>query len=298
MSYSVAKCDERDGAHGNSRFEGRLVVDEPSMPDGTNRDASGRARAATRAFDLLEFFQQTRRPARTTEIGRALGIPNSSADDLLRALLAKGYLSYNAQTKFYSPSYRLIHVSDSLMDGFPILDSLHEIEVDLRDSTGQTVVIAAQEGVMLRVVSVQLGENPSPKINVGALHPLARYHEKRGWLPTSNLASVILAANRDRDIVNILSELDEPGRLTNYLPLIERLRSIRTTGIAECQIRDSELASLACGFDRGSKLPVIAVGCVGEQKEVDRWRPDFRFRISNCLSGRREREAPEPIEYF
>jgi DNA-binding IclR family transcriptional regulator len=238
--------------------------------------AGDRARTAVRAFEVLEFFGEFGQPARTAEIGRALGIPDSSADDMLKALYAAGYLSFNPSSKFYSPSYRVIRLAEEFMAGFPVLSQVHEIERAIVDETGQTAMVAAQEGVMLRVVSVLAGHCQDYMGRVGCLRPLATYDEARGWTTTSNFADALLAANSDIEIINILRELEEPGRLTDFNPLLERVRLIRRCGLADSDTRRSvTVAARAFWLGRSRETPTLAIGCIGYRNEMRRWGPDF-----------------------
>jgi DNA-binding IclR family transcriptional regulator len=256
-----------------------------SRHDGVKRAAPGaadRARAAVRAFEVLEFFREHGQPARTAEIGRALGIPNSSADDLLKVLHATGYLSFNPCSKYYSPSYRVIRLAEEFMAGFPALSQVHEIERSILDETGQTVMVAAQEGAMLRVVSVLKGRCPELLMRIGCLQPLAHYEETQGWILTSTFAGALLAANSDLEIINILRELDAPGRHTDFNPLLERVRRIRKRGVADCEvIRAPAIAACASWLGRSKEMPALAIGCIGYAGELAHWRPYFDRAVGN-----------------
>jgi DNA-binding IclR family transcriptional regulator len=243
---------------------------------------NNKARAAGRALEVLEFFREYGVPARTVEIGRALGIPNSSADDLLKALNAAGYLSFNAHTKCYSPSYQVIRLAEEFMGKFSNLSQVHEIERTMRDDTGQTVLVAIQEGAMLRVVSALNGVCDEPLMRIGCRRPLAHYDETSGWNPTSNFAGALLAANTDLEIVEILSELEEPGRLTDFKRLLERVKVIRNRGLADQEVaRSPSIAVCASWISRSKAAPAMAIGCIGYSREYASWRRYFDGGASN-----------------
>jgi DNA-binding IclR family transcriptional regulator len=238
-----------------------------------------RARAASRAFDVLEYFREHGRPVRVMHIAKALGIPNSSADDLLKVMVAKGYLTFNIQTKLYSPSYRLYSMIGDISSTFPTLSRVREIEYSLQERTGQTILVAIQEFSMFRIASVAKGFYFDPQsINVKS-RPLARYDSVLGWLPTSNFALTLLAANSDIEIVEILSDLDKPGRSKNYLPFLERVRVVRKRGYAKCEFSrhadPSPFTSYAKALRVEDEMPMMAIGCVGRQTEVEPWRGLF-----------------------
>jgi DNA-binding IclR family transcriptional regulator len=226
--------------------------------------------ALPRAFDVLEYFRTRRRAAQTHQDGRALGIPNSSADDLLNVMVAKGYLSYIAGSKYYTPSYGLLRMAEDLVERFSALESIGNIEHQLRE--GQTVIVTSQEASMFRIVSVAMGGGFKPQPINNGLAPLARFNERRGWVPTSNFAGALLAAHSDVEIVDILSKLDEPRCLTNFHPLLEQVRAIRKRGSAECELRPragvGPIASIAKSLNCSEEMPAIAIGCVGHTEEM------------------------------
>jgi DNA-binding IclR family transcriptional regulator len=237
----------------------------------------GRARSATRAIDVFEYFLWAKRPAKTRDISRGLGIPNSSADDILKALLRRGYLSYSARTKMYSPSLRLVGLGENFLENFPWLRQLNALGRQLNAETGQTVVISVQEGNRFRVVSAVPGRYFDPeRVRVGAACQLAFFHAQHGWLPTSNFAAAILAANSDVEILKILSTLNASGPQSDYSPLLHRIRKVRAQGFAPCETGGAEPAiSLARWLRRSDRLPTCAVGCIGPARDGDDWRSIF-----------------------
>ena len=74
----------------------------------------GSVKSCLRTLEVLEYFMKSGEPARTIEISEALGIPNSSADEILRTLASTGYLTYNQATKLYAPSYKLVANASSI----------------------------------------------------------------------------------------------------------------------------------------------------------------------------------------
>ncbi len=75
---------------------------------GARDAAQGGVKSCLRALDILHYFTTHAAPARTIDISEELGIPNSSADEILRTLASMGYLTFNRETKRYVPSYKLV----------------------------------------------------------------------------------------------------------------------------------------------------------------------------------------------
>ena len=60
-----------------------------------------------RVFELLELFDEVRRPVSVTEVARALGIPQSSTSALLRSMVTLGYCEVDATARRYVPTARV-----------------------------------------------------------------------------------------------------------------------------------------------------------------------------------------------
>lgn len=252
-------------------YQKGLVPRKDSSNSGGNK-----ARAAARTIQVLEYFRNHGQPARTVEIGRALNIPNSSADDLLKALHAAGYLCYDDRAKSYIPSYHVVRLAEEFMGRFPSLAHIHQIERIVHQETGQTVLVAVQEGAMLRVISVLNGEYKERLTSIGCKTPLAHYDEQFGWIPTSNFAGALLAANSDLEIVEILSQLEQPNRLTNFKLLLDRVRLIRNRGIADQELKNrTSIAVCASWLGKSREAPTTAIGCIGYSRNFSDWRRHF-----------------------
>jgi DNA-binding IclR family transcriptional regulator len=279
MKHDMQDAPARSYAH----------IDADRRPQNDADHIIDRARAASRAFDVLEYFRQHGRPARMTHIAQALDIPNSSADDLLKVMVAKGYLTFGNQTKLYSPSYRLFRMIGDISSTFPGLGRVREIENTLQARTGQTVLVAIQEFSMFRIASVAKGIWFDPRRIDVSSRPLARYDDGLGWLPTSNFALSLLASNSDTEIVEVLNDLEQPGRTTNYLPFLERVRAARKRGYAkcefDCQAEASPFMSYAKPLRVESDMPAMAIGCVGRQREVEPWRGLFTNGIPSFIEA-------------
>jgi len=65
-------------------------------------------KSAARVLEVFECFDRVQRPASVTEIARVLGYPQSSTSELLRSLVAPGYLESEPEDRrSCSPTARL-----------------------------------------------------------------------------------------------------------------------------------------------------------------------------------------------
>lgn len=62
------------------------------------RADGGMVKSATRVFELIELFEVERQPMRVSTIVEKLGAPQSSVSMLLKTLVARGYMEFDAAT--------------------------------------------------------------------------------------------------------------------------------------------------------------------------------------------------------
>lgn len=128
-------------------------------------------KSAARVLEVFEFFAKRRSPASVSDVCLALGYPQSSTSVLLKSLLSLGYVSYDAVTRRYSPTTRVALLGNWIEESSAGLIGLLE---DLRRETGETVVLAQQNGVYVQFVQI-LDAAGSRRIvlPVGMRYPLA-----------------------------------------------------------------------------------------------------------------------------
>ena len=115
---------------------------------------SGMVKSANRVFDLLELFERVRRPLRVGEIAERLGIPQSSVSMLLRTMVARGYMEFDAQLRTYCPSVRVAFLCGWTTRRQGAGASVHDAMRRLSSETGETVLLGRQSGNMLQYLSV------------------------------------------------------------------------------------------------------------------------------------------------
>jgi hypothetical protein len=72
-------------------------------------------KSAARVFELLELFDAERRPLRVTEIVQRLDMPQSSVSMLLKTMVARGYMEFDAADCSYCPSVRISFLNEWAM---------------------------------------------------------------------------------------------------------------------------------------------------------------------------------------
>lgn len=124
--------------------------------------ASGRdavVKSAARVLRVLEFFDDVQREARLSEISRRLDLPASSASVLLHSLVRLGYLSHDRGRRTFQPTLRVgmlgSWTTGTLADDGWITRMLQ----DLSSGTGETISIAARNGIYAQYIRVVQATN-------------------------------------------------------------------------------------------------------------------------------------------
>lgn len=242
---------------------------EQAAPRGTPRHrARAGVKSAVRAIEIIEHFSRIDQPARTSEISESLGLPNSSADEILRTLADLGYLSFSERTKRYAPSYKLVGLMQAIERGFFGGDRLRDLLHDLRTETGGTIYITAQNDCWLESVAQVRGSwegRESP--DSGDRWQLVRF-DGEGWQPGTNFAGALLTLHSNGEIIDLAVRsqamgIAPKGQFVMH-DLIDRVRRIRSRGYSICRRNDTvQVESIACPMRiPGANVPV-AVGVLG-----------------------------------
>lgn len=114
----------------------------------------GMVKSAMRVFELLELFDAERRPLRIAEIVERSGMPQSSVSMLVKTLVARGYMEFDARTREYCPSVRVAFLGEWAMRAPEHQEELQDALRRLNNETGETVILARQAGLTVQYVSV------------------------------------------------------------------------------------------------------------------------------------------------
>ena len=95
-----------------------------------------------RTLDFIELFATERRPLPLSDISRLLGIPVSSCHDVLRALLARGYVYEIGPRAGFYPTVRLLNLARTISEHDPILLRAELLLRKVRDTIDESVSLA------------------------------------------------------------------------------------------------------------------------------------------------------------
>lgn len=111
-------------------------------------------KSSVRTLQVLELFNEWRRPLRLTEIYEHLKFPQSSTTILLKSMVVTGYLNYERDTRTYFPSSRVAALGDWINHYVFGPGDLAELVCTVRDRTNETVAVSAQNDIFVQHLRV------------------------------------------------------------------------------------------------------------------------------------------------
>ena len=101
--------------------------------------------AAVRTLRVFEVFEHSGEPLTLSRLAEELDVPISSCRNLVQTLIGRGYLfSLEAQRTFY-PTRRLCDLANAIASRDPILQRMFPAVGQLRDATGETVIVGKRQ---------------------------------------------------------------------------------------------------------------------------------------------------------
>lgn len=265
----------------------------------TAQSGRGGVKSCLRALDVIEYFTRVGAPARTIDISEALGIPNSSADEILRTLAGTGHLSYNRTTKRYMPSYKLVVTMRGLERGFFGGQSIYDLLDELRIETGGTVFLTLQNDCWVQSVACVQGCWLKREEEVDFPTEVIRYDHDR-WRPGTNFAAAMLAQQSNVEIMDLATRAQSlglgPKGPASMKSLVDRVARTRAQGFALCRRTDKvPVDSMALPLHVPHSVSPYAVGIVGDalfESEADVKRMAVAMRGVILRYSERMRQSP------
>jgi DNA-binding IclR family transcriptional regulator len=118
-------------------------------------------KTALRIIEIIEIFAKEARPLSLSELARLLDAPVSSSLALVRTLSSLGYIYETARRQGYYPTGRLLAMAQRIARADPILHKVRPTLEELRDTTGETVVLG-KLGQGPHVVYLEVFSSPHP----------------------------------------------------------------------------------------------------------------------------------------
>lgn len=181
-----------------------------------------------RAFELIEQLAGSPGGLQLSELTQRTGLHKSTVHRLLSALIARGYVAQEEQSKRYRLTLRLFELSGRVVDGIDVLDASRGVLEQLRDRVKEAVHLVVQEGA--DIVYVFKAESRH-----GAIRMFSRIGMRRPMYCTA-VGKSILAAMEDAQVEKIwnASVIREytPHTIVSLPALMEELAVVREKGYA------------------------------------------------------------------
>ena len=219
-------------------------------------------KSASRALEILEYFDDVQRPATVMEVATALGYPQSSASALLRSLVNMGYLNYDRYMRTFLTSNRVALLGAWVNSEFFAEGAIISLMKELNEKTGDTILLAARNGLYMQYIHViQATSAARLHVTLGTIRPLAASgagYALLSTLPDDEIRRIVMRINADRD----------PGQdVIAYTDLMEKLRQVRSRGYAfttDMVTRGGGMLAAPIPTPGGKPPMIIGIGGISE----------------------------------
>lgn len=180
-----------------------------------------------KAIDILSLFDAQNPELGTTEIAEALEMPKSTAAGLIYTLKVNGCLEQNSQSRKYRLGFKLVELSNTLLNQMGLRQAaLHYLEM-LRDSCNEGVNLAIPDGGEVVYIERLFGTNIlGMRSEIG----------KREPIHSTALGKAILSCQSDVEINNLIKRFGlppiTPNTITDKEQFIANIQLSRERGYA------------------------------------------------------------------
>lgn len=109
-------------------------------------------KSVRRIFEILELFDEERRPLSANEIARRLNYPLTSAHALMKSMHALGYAEYDEETWSYLPARLLPNILEWVSDLLAQEPTLLRFLAALSHATQETINVSRLAGHQARII--------------------------------------------------------------------------------------------------------------------------------------------------
>lgn len=215
-------------------------------------------KSAARVIQIFEFFDTVRRESTVAELADHFGWPHSSTSVLMRSLVTLGYLHYDPRERSYIPSMRVALLGDWIHNAMLIHGKLTDLLERLNHETGETIVLAAQNGLHSQYLRVIQGTNTlRMHLQIGTLRPLLGSGTGRMLLTRMDDAAITRLAQKFNAGADEAARISIPG-------LLEQISQDRERGYAVSMNQVTPHATLiAMLLPAGPGERPLAIGVAG-----------------------------------
>lgn len=187
-------------------------------------------KSVRRVFEILELFDQERRPLPAKEVSKRLNYPLMSTHALLKSMHQMGYADFDQPTWSYTPSRNFITVLAWAKEFLDRDENVLKLVEELNIETRETINLSQQMDANVKIIHGLEGDYPiGVNVKVGTLMPLTQ--SLTGLtalcaLPDNEQGEVkkrinsvnpeLLGAKEDELITAVKQELSEQATVAGY----------------------------------------------------------------------------------
>lgn len=248
-------------------------------------------RVLSKARAVLDCFRPDNKPMSLTEVATATELPLTTAQRLLRSLVAEEFLSREGTR--YRLGLGLIGWASAAQRGLNVIDAARRGMERLRDESDETVTLHMREGLQ----RICVASAPSRQVIS------ARSEPGQVFVLQSGAPSKILMA-WDDEVINRVLERGlvqlAPNTVTDPDKFLRELEMVRERGYARSSEENAAGVASVCVPVRDSAGRVIAALCVGGpvSRTTPKWLEQHRKQVEDvarAVSAAMGWRDPDPV---
>ncbi|MBD0417341.1 IclR family transcriptional regulator [Oryzicola mucosus] len=162
-------------------------------------DGADVVKSVARTLEVLELFDEVRRPMKVMTVAAALGYPRTSTLAILQSLVSLGYVKVDSLRRTYIPTDRVSLLGCWMSPTLFAEARLPRLLQAITKRSGQMVVLGARNGDYAQYIQVLDPRNSAGcRIRLGAKQPLA----------SSGVGTALLSAYDDNDVRRLFHRIN------------------------------------------------------------------------------------------
>lgn len=216
-------------------------------------------KSAVRVLAIFEAFEAEQRALTISELVDILQIPQSSTSTLMKSLVTKGFMEFDAPSRRYRPSVRLAFLGNWVLGSTDVIAEIHALAQRLSVETGETVLVGAENGLYLQYLSVIVSNHFLRfALHPGLMRPLHR----------AGLGVMLLSEKPDAEIGRMIrrynAEITDPreSRMTQQqvLSMVAQARAQGWYQSASLAVEGAGSMATLLPLPRGQGTLAIGIG--------------------------------------
>ena len=263
-------------------------------------DGGQSAASLTRGLDILRAFTINDATLGNQDLIERTGLPKATVSRLTAALVARGYLHYDAALGRYSIGPATISLGYSALSSNPVIHMARPLMQELADSTGAAVALGTRDGMeMVYLANCRSMSPVSLRLNVGSRLPI--------WKTSMGLS--YMAEMKPEIATELLDQLcrDDPPNAARIRRSVEeaRMQYAERGFVSGFGVWYSYINAVGVAFRPTDGSPLVALTCGGivdilpREKCLSEVGPvlvDLTRKLRARLAGEEKRPSTDAIK--